>query len=114
MTTAAAAANAANIFVLSGATFASLSEVEDAIETGGSYQIGVSADNTHTVVADAFIVVWTDGTNAHISSVRIATDSGTTGVLAAGGTVAADLAIVTGVTTIGATTFAAGNFEWIT
>ena len=80
----------------------------------GSYQIGVSADNTHTVVADAFIVVWTDGTNAHVSSVRIAVDSGTTGVLAAGGTVAANLAIVSGVTTIGSSTFAAGNFEWIT
>jgi len=114
MTTAAAAANAANIFVLSGSTFASLSEVEDAIETGGSYAIGVSATDNDTVLHDAFIVVWTDGTNAHISSVRIATDSGTTGVLAAGGTVAANLAIVSGVTTIGSTTFAAGNFEWIT
>jgi len=113
MTTAAASAGAANIFVLSGATFASLSEVEDAIETGGSYQIGVSATDNHTAVADAFIVVWTDGTNAHISSVRIATDAGTNGVFAAGGTVAANLAIISGVTTIGSTTFAAGNFEWI-
>jgi Ca2+-binding RTX toxin-like protein len=114
MSAAAASANAANIFVLSGITFSSLSEVEDAIETGGSRAIGVSATDNDTAVADAFIVVWTDGANAYVSSVRIAVDSGTTGVLAAGGTVAANLVILTGVTSIGSSTFAAGNFEWIT
>ena len=114
MTTAAAAASAAVVFVLSGSTFSSLAEVEDAIETGGSYQIGVSVTDAHVLAADAFIVVWTDGSSAHVSSVRVVTDPSTNGVFAVAGVTAVDLVTLAGVASISSTTFAAGNFEWVT
>ena len=113
MTAAAAAVDLATVFVLSGATFSSLSKVEDAIESGGSFEIGVSATDADIVVADAFLVAWTDGTNAHLSAVRVVTDPGTAGKFASGATTAVDLVTLTGVSTIGATTFANANFEWI-
>ncbi|MFA7270899.1 MAG: DUF4214 domain-containing protein [Sterolibacterium sp.] len=113
MTTAAASAGAANIFVLSGATFADVSEVEDGLETGGSYQIGVSVTDADLAAADAFIVVYTDGVNAYVASARIVTDPSTNGVFAAGGLDVNNLVTLAGVTTIGSSTFAAANFEWI-
>lgn len=111
--TGAATAGANNVFVLSGTTFASLSDVEDAIETGGTYALTVSATDAHIDVADAFIVVWTDGSNAHVSAVRVVTDPGTNGVFAAGATKAVDLVTLAGVSSIGSTTFASANFDWI-
>ena len=113
LTAAATVADAKNVLVLQGAVFSSEAEVEDALEASGSYALTISATDNQLAVLDAFAVVYTDGTDAHVATVRIVTDPGTTGAFSAGELDVQDLATITGVTTIGASTFAAGNFEWI-
>ena len=109
-TAAAGAGN--NVFVLSGTSFASKAEVEDALETGGAFAMtGLHAD---VAANDAFIAVWTDGTNAYVTAMHHTTETADDGDFETGNLTSFNLAIVTGVTTIGSTTFAAGNFEWIT
>ena len=111
--TGAATAGANTVFVLSGTTFASKSAVEDALESGGSYQLTVSATDADIVAEDAFIVVWSDGTNAHVMAARVATDPGTAGKFASGALATYDLVTLTGVSSISSTTFHADNFAWI-
>lgn len=111
--TGAATAGANTVFVLSGTTFASKSAVEDALESGGSYELTVSATDADIVAEDAFIVVWSDGTNAHVMAARVATDPGTAGKFASGALATYDLVTLTGVSSISSTTFHADNFAWI-
>jgi hypothetical protein len=112
MTATAAAGAGNNVFVLSGTTFSSKADVEDALETGGAYALtGLHAD---VAANDAFIAVWTDGTNAYVTAIHHTTETDNDGDFEAGNLTSFNLAIVSGVTTIGSTTFAAGNFEWIT
>lgn len=112
-TSSLTAAGAANIFVLSAAVFGDVSEVEDALESGGSFQLAISTTDAVTAQHDAFVVVYSDGTNAYVASARINTDASTNGLFAAGALDVNNLVTLSGVTSIAATTFAGGNFEWI-
>jgi Ca2+-binding RTX toxin-like protein len=111
--TGAATAGANTVFVLSGASFSATGDVEDALETGGSFALTISATNADLAVGDSFVVVYTDGTNTHIAAATITTDPGTGGVFAAGNLTIVDLAVVNGVGTIGSSTFSGSNFSWI-
>lgn len=116
LTGSATLTDEANLFVLSGATLGSADEVEDALEAGGAF--AMTAANTggtpsFTDQNNAFIVVWTDGTNAHVSAVHVVTETTDDADFETGDLNVIDLAVINGVTTIGSTTFDAANFEWI-
>jgi len=111
VTGAVAVAANANVFVLQGATFSSKSDVEDALEAGGS--MALSGLHASVAANDAFIVVWTDGTNAYVTAVHMTTETADDGDFEAGDLTTDNLAIITGVSSIGSTTFALNNFEWI-
>jgi len=96
-----------NIIVLTGATFANAAAVQTAIEAGGTR---VLTFGSATTANDDIIVVWSDGTLGHISTVNIA--SGATTITATNATVA-DFATLTGITSIAAGDFVAGNFAFI-
>ena len=111
VTATAAVTTGANVFVLQGATFSSKADVEDALEVGGSMALtGAHAD---VAANDAFIAVWTDGTNAYVTAVHMTTETTDNGVFEAGDLTTDTLAIISGVTSISSTTFALNNFEWI-
>jgi len=111
LTTGAAASTTASVFVLSAGVIGSAAELEDALEVGGSYALAIDADRD--IVDNAFIAVYTDGTDAHVASVRINSVGGADTDFEAGNLVAKDMAVISGVSSIASTTFAAGNFEWI-
>jgi Ca2+-binding RTX toxin-like protein len=111
--TGAATAGANNVFVLRGTNLSSASDVEDALETGGAFALTVSATDAHIVAADAFVVVYSDGTDSYVATARVVTDPGTNAVFAAGALTVTNVAKLVGISTIGATTFSASNFEWI-
>jgi hypothetical protein len=73
----------------------------------------VSATDAHIVAADAFVVVYSDGTDSYVATARVVTDPGTNAVFAAGALTVTNVAKLVGISTIGATTFSASNFEWI-
>ena len=79
----------------------------DGIETG-DHELTV---HTGAAQHDAFIVAWSDGTDTHVSSVRLAVDSGAD--LLAADLVATDLVTITGTGTITAGEFHADNFAFI-
>jgi len=67
----------ANVIAIDG-DFALASQVEDAIETGGSMEITLDGGNTgFTAGTDAFLVLWDDGANSYLGAY--------TGTAAAGG-----------------------------
>jgi Ca2+-binding RTX toxin-like protein len=110
MTAAAAAAADANIFVLSGTSFSTTGEVEDALEVGGSRALStVSA----TIDAqDLFFVVYTDGSDTYVAAARVTIDDDG-GTFDAGSLSIVNLAKLVGVSSIGSTTFVAGNFDFV-
>lgn len=100
---AQAAVAGQDIYVLLDETYANLAAVETGLETGDhelTVNAGVSAE-------DSFFVVWSDGTDAHVSNVRIDTD---TADFAAGDLVATDFAIITGTGTLTTGELHADNF----
>ena len=100
------------VFVLSGATFTSTGDVEDAIESGGAFEL-TGSNTAFDTTNKAYILVYTDGTNAHIAAARAVTQTNDNTVFETGDTKVVDLAIITGVTTIDSSTFAAANFNFI-
>jgi len=110
MTAAAAAAADANIFVLSGTSFSTTGEVEDALEVGGSRALStVSA----TIDAqDLFFVVYTDGSDTYVAAARVTIDDDG-GTFDAGSLSIVNLAKLVGISSIGSTTFVAGNFDFV-
>jgi hypothetical protein len=107
MTTTAAAAAGANVFVLRG-TIGSTAELEDALEAGGSFAI--SGVHANVAADDIFFAVYTNGTDAFLAAVRVAVDGGTA-TFSTGDLAATNIAQLVGVTTIGASTFVVGNFD---
>lgn len=107
MTTSAAAAADANIFVLRG-TIGSASELEDALEAGGAFAI--SGVHANVAADDIFFAVYTNGTDAFMAAVRVAVD-GNTATFSTGDLAATNIAQLVGVTSIGASTFVVGNFD---
>lgn len=113
ITGAATVADAKNILVLQGSTLSSTGELEDALETGGAYALTVSTTDADIVQHDSFFAVYSDGTDAYVASVRVETDPSTNGVFAAAGLEAENLVKITGVSSIGASTFATANFDFV-
>jgi hypothetical protein len=107
MTAAAAATDGANFFALRG-TIGSTSELEDALEAGGSFEI--SGVHANVAANDIFFAVYTNGTDAFLAAVRVAVD-GDTATFSTGDLAATNIAQLVGVTTIGASTFVVGNFD---
>jgi hypothetical protein len=68
----AATAATGNIFALVGETYANLDAVLTGLETG-DHELTVHAD---VAIDDAFYVVWSDGTNAHLSLVSVDNTAG--------------------------------------
>lgn len=95
-----------DIFVLLEETYASLAALQTGLETGDHELTAHAGASVH----DSFIVVWSDGTDSHVSNVRIKVD---TPDFAAGDLVATDLAIIKGTGTITAGEFHADNFLFI-
>jgi hypothetical protein len=104
---AVAAAGAGTVYVLLSETYANLAALETGLETG-DHELTVHAD---VAQHDGFVVVWSDGTDAHVSMVRVAVDSGAN--FAAGDLVATDLATLVGVGTLTASEIHADNFAFI-
>lgn len=110
LTAAAAAVADANIFVLSGTSFSTTGEVEDALEVGGSRAL--SSISATIDAQDLFFVVYTDGADAYIAAARVTiNDDG--GTFDAGSLSVLNLAKLVGVSSIGSTTFVAGNFDFV-
>jgi len=99
-----------NVLAIRG-TIASAADLEDALELGGAFAL--TTDGAFDA-GDAFIVVYTDGSKAYVAAVRsTAGDTGAGNTFAVGDLVAANLVELAGVSSIGATTFVAANFDWI-
>lgn len=104
---AVAAAGASTLYVLLTETYANVAAVETGLETG-DHELTVHADvGQH----DAFMVLWSDGTDVYLSNMRIATDSGAD--LAAADLVGTNLVKLTGNVSITAGEFHADNFAFI-
>lgn len=101
-----------SVMVLSGASFSATSEIEDALETGGSFALSFSTTDANLAQYDQFLVAYTDGTDAHLAVATIVTDPSTNGVFAAGALVVKDLVTLVGVSSITSTTFVDANFAY--
>lgn len=112
LTAAATVSDNVDVLILSGATFSSGDEVEDALEAGGSFALtlGNAADGNAN---GSFIVVYSNGTDAKLAAVHITAETTDNLVFEAGNLNVIDLVTITGVSSIGATTFGNGNFEFI-
>ncbi|HVS51478.1 MAG TPA: hypothetical protein VHD62_03915 [Opitutaceae bacterium] len=97
-----------NVVVLTG-TFANAAAAKTAIEAGGSRAITWNA--APAANAD-FVLVWSDGTNTHVSTVNDANTSADT-ALEAGDATITDLAVLNGINTIAAGNFVASNFSFV-
>jgi len=106
-------ADGKDVIIMQGSAISSEAEVEDALETGGSFELTVSTTNTHIVQYDSIVVVYSDGTDAHVAIAVVVTDPGTSGTFSAAELDVVDIAIIAGVSSIGSTTFATANFEFI-
>jgi S-layer protein len=104
---AAAVANT-NVFVLVGATYANTGAVETELETGAREITGVAVA---VAVGDAFLVVYSDGTDAYLAAAYVAVDSGAD-LLAADLTIV-NLAKLSGITSIAAADFHIANFDFV-
>jgi hypothetical protein len=103
---AVAAAGVRTIYVLLSETYANIGAVETGLETG-DHELTVAAG---AATSDAFFVVWSDGTDAYLSSMYIATDNAN---FAAGDLVGTNLVRLVGNTSITAGEFVADNFAFI-
>jgi hypothetical protein len=101
---AVAAGAGANVFVLLTETYASVGAMVDGIETG-DHELTTDAD---VAVNDAFMVVWSDGTNAYLSMVSV--DNGGTADFAAAELVGVNLANLGANASITAGEFNTANF----
>jgi S-layer protein len=95
------------IFVLTGATFADLAAVETALETG-AFEI-TFAQNLED--EDTFLVVWSDGTDAHVSYMTSVDGAGITANIATTQLVSGNIVTLAGITEIAAGDFVTANFN---
>jgi len=112
ITGATALSDAVQAIALSGTTFASISDVEDAIEAGGSFEIDTVGNNHFDNVQNAFLVVWSDGTNGQISAVWANTQTDNDTDFEVGDLNSANLVTVNGISSITSTTFDNTTIRW--
>jgi Ca2+-binding RTX toxin-like protein len=110
--TGAATLETATVLGLGGATFANTDAVEDALEAGGSHVI-TGSNAAFDVLQNTFAVVYSDGTDTYLALARAAVQTTDDLDFEAGNLVVKNIAKIVGVTSIGSTTFAAGNFDFI-
>ena len=101
----------ADIFVMIARTLASTDAVETALETGGDVALTINAADD--VVGQAFLVVYSDGTDAFLASVRINAATNADTNFEATNLTAVNLAKLVGVTSIATTDFNLANFTFI-
>jgi hypothetical protein len=111
ITAAATVSDGTDIVVLRGATFGTADDVEDALETGGSFALTVNAAAANA--NSSFAVVYTNGTDAKVAIAHVVTETANDTNFEAGDLNVIDLATIEGVTAIGASTFVNANFEFI-
>jgi len=96
-----------SIIVLAGETYSSVAAFKTAISAGGSRAVTLASANA---AGDAQVFVYSDGTNAHLVAVK---DAGTATSYTASNLTVTEIVTLNGFTSLTATTFAAGNFEFI-
>lgn len=101
-----------DVFVLRGATFADAAAVEDALEAGGSFAITGSAAAFDTV-GNSYMIVYTDGTDAYVAAAIATSQTDNDTDFEAGNLTVVNVAKLIGVSSIGASTFANANFDFI-
>jgi len=101
---AVAAGAGAEVFVLLGETYANAAAVETGLEVG-DHELTV---HTSAAQNDAFLVVWSDGTDAYLSAATMTTDGTdfTTGDLTV-----TNMAKLVGISSIAAGDFVTANFD---
>jgi len=115
ITGATVAADGKNVFIMAGTTFSSTDEVETALEASGDFELSLAAAVAGIAQYDAFLVVYTDGTDTYVASAVINTDPGSDQTFASGYLTVGNLAKLVGVSSIAATgtaTFVDGNFSF--
>ena len=100
------------VFGLGGATLANTDAVEDALEAGGTFAI-TGSNTAFDAALNTFVVVYTDGTDAYVAIARANTQTTDNSGFEAGDLVVKNVAKLVGITSIGSTTFAAANFDFI-
>jgi Ca2+-binding RTX toxin-like protein len=108
--TAAAAANA-NVFILTGATFANVAAVQTALESGGTRAITGFAGGV--VRWDTFLVVYSDGTNAFLAVAIQDSETTDDGDFEAGDLTVVNVARINGITWILTNQFNAVNLDFV-
>jgi Ca2+-binding RTX toxin-like protein len=100
----------AQMIVLQGGTFLTEGDVEEALETGGTYALTVHANSD--TVGRGFLVAYTDGTDAKVAAARAAVQTTDNSAYEAGDLTVTDLFTIEGITAITATTFAGTTFDY--
>jgi hypothetical protein len=100
----------ADIFVMIARTLANTDAVETALEAGGDVALTVvAADDVNT---QAFLVVYSDGTDAFLASARVTGANGDTD-FEAGNLTVVNIAKLVGITSIATTDFNLANFTYV-
>jgi hypothetical protein len=97
-----------NIIVLTGTTYANAAAVKTAIGGGTAKVTWAAAPTTN----DSILVVWTDGSNGHVTAIKDADTAPITAAMESDDLTLTDLAILTGLTSIAAGDFVAANFAF--
>jgi len=106
---AVAVAAASPVYVLLTETYATLAALETGIETGDHELSGL---HSSVGVVDAFLVMYSDGTDSHVVAMTVAVNPGTDFVF--GNLVATNLATIKGTGVLNAGDVTANNFEYVT
>ena len=109
-TNTAIGANSA-VVVLVGATFAAVTDVKAALETGGSRDVTVS--DVATDVDDAMFVVYSDGTDAYVAAfIAVAETAANDGIYTGNDLQVVNLIKLSGITSIASGDFTSAMFDF--
>jgi hypothetical protein len=86
------------LLILHGATIASTSALETALETGGDYALTISTNGL--AAGDGFLVTYSDGTNSYLATVETTAGVSDDALAAAGDLVATNVATFTGISDV--------------
>jgi S-layer protein len=100
-----------NVFVMIGNTAANTDAVETNLEAGGDVALTIHAGDD--VAGQSFFVVYSDGTDAYLASVRVNAATTADTDFEATNLTAVNVAKLVGITSIATGDFATANFNWI-
>jgi hypothetical protein len=101
----------ADIFVMIARTLANTDAVETALEAGGDVALTINAADD--VAGQAFLVVYSDGTDAFLASVRVNAATNADTDFEATNLTAVNIAKLVGITSIATTDFNLANFTYV-